>query len=88
MGIGHFGARAQPARYAVHKLILAQKRFEGSRAKHGKDLAQATAFIQALEIEDQFALQDALHDASSQGKGWADPIARSLKEIGRTDLLG
>jgi hypothetical protein len=78
----------QPARYAVHKLILPHKRFAGGRDKRGKDLAQASALIDALEQEDPFALQDALADARSRGaRGWAEPIARSLQEIGRTDLL-
>jgi len=42
----------QPARFAVHKLILAQKRDVGSRPKRQKDLAQADALIDALERHD------------------------------------
>lgn len=77
----------QPARYAVHKLILAQKRLSGSREKRKKDLAQAAAFIRALEQEDPFALEDAFEDARAQGKsGWAEPIERSLKEIERLGI--
>lgn len=73
----------QPARYAVHKLLVAQKRPVGSREKRGKDLAQAAALIDALKTHDPFALEDALDNARAQGKsGWADPIDRSLKEIG------
>jgi hypothetical protein len=73
----------QPARYAVHKLILAQKRDPGSRLKRAKDLAQAKALIEALLRHDRFALEDALEDARRQGRqGWAAPIARSLEELG------
>lgn len=74
----------QPARFAVHKLILAQKRDLGTRAKRQKDLAQADALIEALLANDPFALEDALEDAWRKGrKGWADPVHRSLAELGR-----
>ena len=72
----------QPARYAVHKLILAQKRGPASLKKQ-KDLDQATALIEALKQTEPFAVEDALEDARSRGKrGWQDPIDRSLQQIG------
>jgi hypothetical protein len=72
-----------PARYAVHKLILAQKRRQTSREKRFKDLAQADALIRGLQSVDRFAIEDALEDARDQGsQGWAQPIARSLAELG------
>lgn len=71
----------QPARFAVHKLILAQRRDPANRIKRTKDLAQAKALIDALLVHDRFALEDALADARALGrKGWAEPIARSLIE--------
>lgn len=73
----------QPARYAVHKLIVAQKRRAGDRAKRGKDLAQASGLLEALDRQDPFAIDDALEDARARGHGWAEPIERSLHEIGR-----
>jgi hypothetical protein len=78
----------QPARFAVHKLILAQRRDASGRLKRAKDLAQAKALLEVLREQDPFALEDALHDARAQGKtGWGAPISRSLKEIGLADLL-
>jgi hypothetical protein len=72
-----------PARYAVHKLILAQKRLRTSREKRFKDLSQAEALINVLQVADPFAIEDALEDARVQGdEGWARPIARSLAELG------
>ncbi|MFL6844964.1 MAG: GSU2403 family nucleotidyltransferase fold protein [Allosphingosinicella sp.] len=72
-----------PARYAVHKLILAQRRNPTSRDKRFKDLAQAGALVEVLAKADPFALEDALADARGQGgRGWSQPIARSLKELG------
>jgi hypothetical protein len=73
----------QPARYAVHKLILAQKRNTTSMEKRSKDLDQARTLIEVLGNSDPFALEDALEDARAQGaEGWARPIARSLAELG------
>lgn len=74
----------QPARFAVHKLILAQKREAGMRLKRQKDLAQADALIEALLVNDPYALEDAVEDARAKGsKGWALPIERSLAELDR-----
>jgi hypothetical protein len=73
----------QPARYAVHKLIIAQKRASTERLKRNKDLAQAKSLIEAMQLSDPIALRDAHESASQQGKkGWALPIKNSLKEIG------
>ncbi len=77
----------QPARFAVHKLILAQKRDVGSRAKRRKDLAQADALIEALESYDPFDFHDTLVGAAAKGRqGWREPIIRSLNEINRGQL--
>lgn len=74
----------QPARFAVHKLVIAQKR-GGDTAKRAKDLVQAEALIHALKAADPFALSDACEDACAQGiTGWKRPIERSLQELGLT----
>ena len=74
----------QPARFAVHKLILAQRRGPADRSKRGKDLAQADALMTALDVSDPFALQDAIEDARAMGRaGWSDPIDRSLAELAK-----
>lgn len=71
-----------PARFAIHKLIIAQKRAT-DRGKRQKDLLQAKALIEALKVTDQWALRDAYDDACSQGdQGWRHPIERSLSELG------
>ena len=71
-----------PPRFAIHKLILAQKRTH-DRPKRGKDLAQAKALIDVLLESDRWALADAYHDACEQGdRGWRQPIVRSLAELG------
>lgn len=73
----------QPARFAVHKLIVAQRRPAGERLKRHKDLTQAKALIEALERADPHSLADALRSARRMGRrGWGVPIERSFKELG------
>jgi hypothetical protein len=71
----------QPARYAIHKLIIAQKR-TSNVIKRQKDLAQAKALIGILKRRDPFALEDARDSAFAEGKeGWQVPVERSLMEL-------
>ncbi|WP_158266874.1 GSU2403 family nucleotidyltransferase fold protein [Alsobacter soli] len=87
-GAGALVRVPQPARYAVHKLLIAQKRAMDS-AKAQKDLDQARALFECLASQDPDPLQDALDDARSRGaKGWAEPINSSLKAIGAEDWIG
>ena len=72
---------SRPERFAVHKLILAQKRGH-DQAKVQKDLAQAKALIEAIEESRPGQVEDALEEACGQGKkGCRDPIARSIKQL-------
>lgn len=77
-----------PARYAIHKLVLAQKR-TAHRVKREKDLAQALALIAILRKSDPYALEDARDDAFARGRvGWEEPIRRSLNELGLDASFG
>jgi hypothetical protein len=72
-----------PARYGVHKLIIAQKR-DAQNVKRRKDLMQAKSLMEALAETDPWAWSDAMDSARAQGyAGWAQPIARSMKEISK-----
>ena len=70
----------QPARFAVHKLMVAQRRAH-DRIKRRKDLDQANAMMAALAAHDPFAIEDAIEDARAQGKSWSKEIDRSLAEL-------
>ena len=70
-----------PARYAVHKLIVAQLR-RASSAKRQKDLIQAKELIAALDTANPEAVKNALADARRRGSKWKTAIDRSLREIG------
>jgi len=69
----------RPERYAVHKMIIAQRRKAAGLAKVSKDLAQAQSLIEAL-VEDRPAeLSAALNLAISKGPAWRKGIAASMK---------
>lgn len=55
-----------PARFALHKLVIARRRV-AQRQKAPKDELQASALIEALNIYDPFALADAIDAAKAKG---------------------
>lgn len=69
-----------PARYAVHKLIVAQRRHEGA-AKVDKDLKQAEALIAALVSRRPYDLRDAWNEAQSRGPKWRGLMIEGLSMI-------
>lgn len=69
----------RPERYAIHKLIVAQRRREDS-AKIPKDLAQAEALIGVLAEDRPWALNQALETALANGPKWQESINRSLRQ--------
>jgi hypothetical protein len=75
-----------PVKFAVHKLIVAQRRNEAG--KRAKDLRQAQEIIDILMEIDEGSLQDALDDARSRGKAWKTAINASLKQIKREARQG
>jgi hypothetical protein len=77
-----------PARFAVHKLIVAQRRKATEVAKKQKDLRQAQELMDILLATDEGAFQDVLDGARARGKAWKTAINASLKEIGREARQG
>ena len=69
-----------PARYAVHKLIVAQRRKEG-QPKIDKDLMQAEALIAALASRRQHDLRDAWREAEARGPKWQKLVRTGLSMI-------
>ena len=84
-----------PARYAVHKLIVATRRCTDDAtdggAKSDKDLAQATTLMRALIVlrrSDELA--EAWMEAWGRGPAWREAITagcRRLDPSGRTEVL-
>jgi hypothetical protein len=76
----------KPERYAVHKLIVAQRRTGPGLGKIPKDLAQSEALIRVLVEDRPQELAIAHKTALDNGPKWRDAIQRSIKqrpEIGK-----
>ena len=72
----------RPERYAIHKLIVADRRRGGPDAiKSLKDRLQATFLIRALAEDRPDDLREAYEDAVGSGPAWRDHIARSLARL-------
>lgn len=68
-----------PARYGLHKLLVAAER--GPRhAKHGKDILQALALIEWHLQRAPALLMDAWQDLVAQGTGWERRARASLAQ--------
>lgn len=75
----------RPERYAVHKLIVSERRRKGQAAdKARKDRAQAAFLIRVLIAEDPHALADAWQTARDKGKAWRDSIDAALARMPET----
>lgn len=68
----------RPERYAVHKLIVSQKRRAGSDAKARKDIEQAGSLIRAMSDYQPHELNGAIAEASAQGEKWRAALDRAL----------
>jgi len=77
----------QPARYAVHKLILAQERDKKRFAlKVQKDLEQSFDLQKVLAVLDPEGLADAFEAARRRGPGWTKRVEAGQKAMKR--LIG
>lgn len=76
----------RPERYAIHKLIVAQRRHVSSRRKALKDLAQAQALIAVLVEDRPGELREAYETALQSGPKWRDAISHSLGQ--RPEIKG
>lgn len=69
----------RPERFAVHKLIVADRRLEGPDSlKAVKDRMQAEFLIDILAADRPDDLRDAIEDALSRGKRWRERMTASI----------
>jgi hypothetical protein len=69
-------------RFAIHKLIVADRRREGPDSlKARKDLLQAELLIAMLAEDRPGDLAEAYHDAMNRGPRWRERIERSLARL-------
>src|SRR5581483_1220516 len=67
-----------PARYAVHKLIVQGERETRFRTKARKDVEQAAALFQYFAANDSKALESAWAEAAAMGPGWRQRLKSGL----------
>ena len=73
----------QPARYAVHKLIVAQERKSTFTLKAQKDLEQSFDLQAVLEKFDPESLSEAFQDAVNKGPGWKKRVDAGQRAMRR-----
>jgi hypothetical protein len=73
----------QPARYAVHKLIVSTRRIQTAAAKARKDIEQATALIRVLAQDQPDELARAYREASDRGEQWRRALTRGARRMTR-----
>lgn len=76
---GLFVQVPRPERYAVHKLIISQRRSAGSGAKARKDVQQARAIISAMSGHQPYELKAAIAEADARGPKWREALDRALE---------
>jgi hypothetical protein len=74
----------RPEAYAVHKLIVANRRSGPDALKSRKDRAQAALLIEALAEDRPDELREAYEDAMGRGPQWRAHIGATLKRMPET----
>ena len=74
----------RPEAYAIHKLIVANRRQGPDRLKARKDMAQAALLIEALAEDRPDELHEAYDEALSRGPQWRAHIEATLKRMPET----
>ncbi len=77
----------RPERYAIHKLIVADRRQGTDRLKAVKDRGQAAFLIGVLAEERPEDLREALTDARGRGPRWGQRVDASLGRMPDTAAL-
>lgn len=72
-----------PARFALHKLLVYGERGGAFRVKSNKDLAQAAHLLAELWQHRRDALDAALADLSGRGKGWQTRLRQGAQALAK-----
>jgi hypothetical protein len=70
-----------PARYAVHKLIVSALRPVSQRTKAFKDIAQTSAIYQLLQAMQPARLEQVEADANARGPKWRGHLAEGKRQM-------
>ena len=75
----------EPARFALHKLLVAQDRPAAFQAKSRKDVVQAANLVTALAELRPGDLDAAATTVRAKGKGWRDALDRGEALLAKHD---
>ncbi len=70
-----------PARFALHKLIVAGEREGAFVSKSGKDLIQAGLLLTVLRDQRPWEVEEAWADLVGRGQGWSSRALRGLRAL-------
>ncbi|MDH4140679.1 MAG: nucleotidyltransferase domain-containing protein, partial [Coriobacteriia bacterium] len=76
----------RPARFAIHKLILASERPVATHAKRGKDLAQAAEVLGTLVEERPGDVEQAWRDLLEYGHSYVRRAQQGLAALEKRDV--
>lgn len=71
----------QPARYAVHKLIVATRRVSSAAVKARKDIEQSAGLIRVLAEDRPDELEEAFTEARERGPSWREAVDRGARRL-------
>lgn len=72
-----------PARYAVHKLVVYGERVGAQAAKSNKDLTQAGSLLTLLKQTREWEVLEAWADLIGRGKGWVERAMRGRAALNK-----
>jgi hypothetical protein len=72
-----------PARFAIHKLIVSGERGAGMHTRREKDLNQAAQVFSVLLEDRPGDIRIAWEEIRSRGKGWVKRVQNGVSAIGR-----
>lgn len=72
-----------PARYALHKLLIYGERKGEFKAKLEKDIKQAASLLSIMKIRFPWEVEEALADLLSRGPGWRKRFSQGLGQLDR-----
>lgn len=76
-----------PARFAVHKLILSERRLAQSPAKAKKDRQQAICLLECLNEQNPSGLEEAFEEARARGPKWTKYLNAAYRKLPVSERL-
>jgi hypothetical protein len=73
----------QPVRYALHKLIVSQKRDRSRGGKSEKDMDQAYRILSLIRESRPYEIGEAWSNLISRGPKWTKPAEQGLAQMGK-----